>query len=211
VAAVKLLEAKLESFPNADTNHTFSAALNDIGKFVSSLGFSIKADSCFTKALLRRRLVGYSGSDSRTNKSFTLEVSNLSLNNHSRTSKQHCSERHCSRIDSAWCIDGGRTLHCASMSVGSNASLGSDRGSAVHHHFWAASTESLCAHRVKRSGQTNFQADALWPDKRSGRCVMARQMFRQMRYGQRSYKESGTCALIPCQARVTPDLAEKTD
>lgn len=52
MVAVKLLEAKLEIFPNVDTNHTFSAALNDIGKFVSSLGFAIKADSCFTKALL---------------------------------------------------------------------------------------------------------------------------------------------------------------
>lgn len=28
---------------------------------------------------------------------------------------------------------------------------------------------------------------------------------------QRSYKESETYALIPCQARITPDLAEKTD
>lgn len=53
--AIKLLEdviAKLESLPNADTNLTLAVALNDIGKLYASLGFSIKADSCFTKALL---------------------------------------------------------------------------------------------------------------------------------------------------------------
>lgn len=53
--AIKFLEdviAKLESLHNADTNLTLAAALNDIGKLYASLGFSIKADSCFTRALL---------------------------------------------------------------------------------------------------------------------------------------------------------------
>lgn len=53
--AIKLLEdviAKLESLHNAETNLTLAAALNDIGKLYANLGFSIKADSCFTRALL---------------------------------------------------------------------------------------------------------------------------------------------------------------
>ena len=53
--AIKLLEdviEKLESLQNADTNLTLAAALNDIGKLYANLGFSIKADSCLTKAML---------------------------------------------------------------------------------------------------------------------------------------------------------------
>jgi tetratricopeptide (TPR) repeat protein len=53
--AIKLLEdviAKLESLGDADTSLTLAAALNDIGKLYANLGFSIKADSCFTRALL---------------------------------------------------------------------------------------------------------------------------------------------------------------
>jgi len=53
--AIKLLEdviAKLESLHNADTNLTLATALNDVGKLYANLGFSNKADSCLTRALL---------------------------------------------------------------------------------------------------------------------------------------------------------------
>ena len=45
--------------------------------------------------------------------------------------------------------------------------------------------------------------------KPAGRCIMVEYGTEELQGTPKKKKEPGTCALIPCQARVTPDLAEK--